>query len=147
MKNKNWIWITLTVIVVLGLIAGGVVLAYRAGLRSAAALPEGKEQTLPNGKEQTLPNGRELMPGMRNIPNGFIFRHPALFGFAFLFPLRLLFGLAVLLLVVWLVVKVARAAWNGGNHKSKPAEATVSPVPTETVINQTPTDSSASGEK
>jgi len=139
MKNKNWIWITLTVIVVLGLIAGGVALAYRAGLRSAAALPE--------GKEQTLPNGRELTPGMRNRANSLMFRHPALFGLAFLLPLRLLFGLALLLLVVWLVVKVARAAWNGGNHKPKPAEATVSPATTQTVIDQTPTDSSASTEK
>ena len=54
----------------------------------------------------------------------------------------LLLGLAGLLLVVWLVVKVAKAAWNGSDHKPKPAEATVSPAATETVVTEAPVSSS-----
>jgi Na+-transporting methylmalonyl-CoA/oxaloacetate decarboxylase gamma subunit len=50
----------------------------------------------------------------------------------------LLLGLGVLLLVVWLVVKVAKAAWMGGNHKAKPTEATVSSAGTETIVTEAP---------
>jgi len=75
--------------------------------------------------------------------DGLIIRRPAAFiGYFFLFPLHLLLGLAGLLLVVWLVVKVAKAAWNGSDHKPKPAEATVSPAATETVITEAPVSSS-----
>lgn len=131
MKNK-WIWITLSVIVVLALIAGEGVLGYRAGLRNTSALAlQGDDNT---------PSPRQQIPGMRD---GLIIRRPAAFiGYFFLFPLRLLLGLAVLLLVVWLVVKVAKAAWDGGNHKAKPAEATVSPAATEEVITEAPVSSS-----
>jgi hypothetical protein len=131
MKNK-WIWITLSVILVLALIAGVGVLGYRVGLRSTNVLAlQGDGST---------PYPRQLMPGMRD---GMIVRRPAGFiGYFFLFPLRLLLGLAVLLLVVWLIVKVAKAAWNGGDHKPKPAEAAVSPAATETVITEAPVSSS-----
>jgi len=130
MKNK-WIWITLSVILVLGLIAGAGALGYQMGLRNANAIASQADG------DKTLP--RTLMPGMRNAPNGMIIRRPAGFiGYLFLLPLRVLLGLAVLLLVVWLVVKVAKAAWNSGNHKPKPADATVSPAPTETVITEAP---------
>jgi len=127
------------VILVLALIAGVGVLGYRVGLRSTNALAlQGDGST---------PYPRQLMPGMRD---GMIVRRPAGFiGYFFLFPLRLLLGLAVLLLVVWLIVKVAKAAWNGGDHKPKPAEATVSPAGSESAGNKPPESSgepsSASG--
>ena len=130
MKNK-WIWITLSVILVLGLIAGAGTLGYQMGLRNANAIASHADG------DKTLP--RTLMPGMRNAPNGLIIRRPAGFiGYLFLLPLRVLLGLAVLLLVVWLVVKVAKAAWNSGDHKPKPADATVSSAPTETLITEVP---------
>ena len=131
MKNK-WIWITLSVILLLGLIAGAGALGYQMGLRNADAL------ALRGDDNPSSP--RQQIPGMRD---GLIIRRPAAFiGYLFLLPLRVLLGLAVLLLVVWLVVKVAKAAWNSGNHKPKPAEATVSPAPTETVITEAPANPS-----
>ena len=130
MKNK-WIWITLSVILVLGLIAGAGALGYQMGLRNANAIASQADG------DKNLP--RTLMPGMRNKPNGLIIRRPAGFiGYFFLFPLGLLLRLAILVLVVWLVVKVAKAAWNGGDHKPKPADATVSSASTETVITEAP---------
>jgi hypothetical protein len=130
MKNK-WIWINLLVIIVLGLIAGVGVLGYRAGLRSTNALAlQGDGST---------PYPRQLMPRMRD---GMIVRRPAGFiGYFFLFPLQVLLGLAVLLLVVWRGVKVAKAAWNGGDHTPKPAEATVSPAGSEPAENKPPESS------
>jgi len=127
MKNK-WIWITLSVILLLGLIAGAGALGYLMGLRNANALAlQGDDNT---------PSPRQQIPGMRD---GLIIRRPAAFiGYFFLFPLRLLLGLAVLLLVVWLVVKVAKAAWDGGNHKAKSTEATVSSAGTETIVTEAP---------
>ena len=131
MKNK-WIWITLSVILLLGLIAGAGALGYQMGLHNANAL------ALRGDDNPSSP--RQQIPGMRD---GLIIRRPAAFiGYFFLFPLRLLLGLAALLLVVWLVVKVAKAAWNGGDHKPKPAEAAVSPATTETVITEAPVSSS-----
>ena len=131
MKNK-WIWITLSVILLLGLIAGAGALGFQMGLRNADAL------ALRGDDNPSSP--RQQIPGIRD---GLIIRRPAAFiGYFFLFPLRLLLGLAVLLLVVWLVVKVAKAAWNGGDHKPKPAEATVSPAATETVVTEAPLSSS-----
>ena len=131
MKNK-WIWITLSVILLLGLIAGAGALGYQMGLRNANAL------ALRGDDNPSSP--RQQIPGMRD---GLIIRRPAAFiGYFFLFPLRLLLGLAALLLVVWLVVKVAKAAWNGGDHKPKPAEAAVSPAAAETVITEAPVSSS-----
>ena len=131
MKNK-WIWITVSVILLLGLIAGAGALGYQMGLRNANAL------ALRGDDNPSSP--RQQIPGIRD---GLIIRRPAAFiGYFFLFPLRLLLGLAVLLLVVWLVVKVAKAAWNGGDHKPKPAEAAVSPATTETVITEAPVSSS-----
>ena len=133
MKNK-WIWITLSVILLLGLIAGAGALGYQMGLRNADAL------ALRGDDNPSSP--RQQIPGMRD---GLIIRRPAGFiGYFFLFPLRLLLGLAALLLVVWLVVKVAKAAWNGGDHKPKPAEAAVSPAATETIITEAPVSSSES---
>ncbi len=127
MKNK-WIWITLSVILVLGLIAGAGALGYQMGLRNANALALQGDDNIPSPRQQ--------IPGMRD---GLIIRRPAGFiGYLFLLPLRVLLGLAVLLLVVWLVVKVAKAAWDGGNHKPKPADATVSSAPTETLITEVP---------
>ena len=131
MKNK-WIWITVSVILLLGLIAGAGALGYQMGLRNADAL------ALRGDDNPSSP--RQQIPGMRD---GMIIRRLAGFiGYFFLFPLRLLLGLAALLLVVWLVVKVAKAAWNGGDHKPKPAEAAVSPAATETVITEAPVSSS-----
>ena len=131
MKNK-WIWITVSVILLLGLIAGAGALGYQMGLRNADAL------ALRGDDNPSSP--RQQIPGMRD---GMIIRRPAAFiGYFFLFPLRLLLGLAALLLVVWLVVKVAKAAWNGGDHKPKPAEAAVSPAATETVVTEAPVSSS-----
>ena len=131
MKNK-WIWITVSVILLLGLIAGAGALGFQMGLRNADAL------ALRGDDNPSSP--RQQIPGMRD---GMIIRRPAGFiGYFFLFPLRLLLGLAALLLVVWLVVKVAKAAWNGGDHKPKPAEAAVSPAATETVITEAPVSSS-----
>jgi len=131
MKNK-WIWITVSVILLLGLIAGAGALGYQMGLRNANALAlQGDDNT---------PSLRQQIPGMRD---GMIIRRPAAFiGYFFLFPLRLLLRLAALLLVVWLVVKVAKAAWNGVDHKPKPAEAAVSPAATETIITEAPVSSS-----
>jgi len=127
MKNK-WIWITLSVILMLGLIAGAGAFGYQMGLRNANALALQGDDNIPSPRQQ--------IPGIRD---GLIIRRPAAFiGYLFLLPLRVLLGLAVLLLVVWLVVKVAKAAWNSGNHKPKPTEATVSSAPTETVITETP---------
>ena len=131
MKNK-WIWITVSVILLLGLIAGAGALGYQMGLRNANAL------ALRGDDNPSSP--RQQIPGMRD---GLILRRPAAFiGYFFLFPLRLLLGLAALLLVVWLVVKVAKAAWNGVDHKPKPAEAAVSPAATETIITEAPVSSS-----
>ena len=131
MKNK-WIWITVSVILLLGLIAGAGALGYQMGLRNVNAL------ALRGDDNPSSP--RQQIPGMRD---GMIIRRPAAFiGYFFLFPLRLLLGLAALLLVVWLVVKVAKAAWNGVDHKPKPAEAAVSPAAAETVITEAPVSSS-----
>ena len=131
MKNK-WIWITLSVILLLGLIAGAGALGFQMGLRNA--------NTLALRGDNNPSSPRQQIPGMRD---GLIIRRPAAFiGYFFLFPLRLLLGLAALLLVVWLVVKVAKAAWNGVDHKPKPAEAAVSPAATETIITEAPVSSS-----
>ena len=131
MKTK-WIWITLSVILLLGLIAGAGALGYQMGLRNADAL------ALRGDDNPSSP--RQQIPGMRD--RLIIRRAAAFIGYFFLFPLRLLLGLAVLLLVVWLVVKVAKAAWNGVDHKPKPAEAAVSPAATETIITEAPVSSS-----
>jgi H+/Cl- antiporter ClcA len=124
MKNK-WIWITLMVIVIFGLIAGAGALGYQVGLRSANALAPQTDE------DRALP--RQLMPWQRTAPDGGIIRRPTGFiGYFFLFPLGLLLRLAILVLVVWLVVKVAKAAWNGGNHKPQPAEAVITQTPEKT---------------
>jgi len=146
MKNK-WIWITLMVIVIFGLIAGAGALGYQVGLRSANALAPQTDE------DRALP--RQLMPWLRNAPEDGIIRRPTGFiGYFFLFPLGLLLRLAILVLVVWLVVKVAKAAWNGGNHKPEPAETTVSPAGSETVITEeakspstSPSEAPQGGEK
>jgi hypothetical protein len=130
MKNK-WIWITLSVIVVLVLIAGVGVLGYRAGFRNTNAL------TLQG--DEASPYPRQLMPGMHYAPYGSLYARPTGFiGYFFLLPLRVLLGLAVLLLVVWLVVKVVKVAWDGSNHKPKPTEAKISSAPSEPVTPQAP---------
>ncbi|MFZ3070969.1 MAG: hypothetical protein WA110_07615 [Anaerolineaceae bacterium] len=142
MKNK-WIWITLSVIVVLLVVAGVGFGAYRTGvMHGRLAEASGDTSTLPRG--QTLQEGdnvdqdwRANMPMYRSFLNGsMMFRPNGMAGYPFMLPLGLLLGLGALLLVVWLVVKVIKAAWKGGDSKpngnEKPTQEQVIVEPAET---------------